>query len=201
MRTRRGSSWRTIMPTIPQARCRSSQARRNKRKVLGLLGFGRPSGGRFLVRLLRAVVRSGSGLRGGGIGRRCGGRRHRLGRVAVRVEERHYVGEILRIAQSRKAHLVARRGCFRAVEPRIEAVPVPIATLRCQGIGKGEALTLADWISEHVPKIGTDLVRATLVGVVTGRALVEDLLALGQIRLREENLDRQRGGRSFAAFL
>src|SRR6185369_6362941 len=152
----------------------------------GQVGSGRS----FLPALARLSRRSR---------RRCC--RKRLWRIAMRVEERDHVGAVLWIAEAGESHLCARREGSRAGQPLAEIVPVPAAALLRQRVRECEALALTDRLSDHVPQVRAKLVRAALVGIVAGRALVEDLLAFRGIGLGKIGLDRLLGGGTALAFL
>src|SRR5262249_23681614 len=135
--------------------------------------------------------------------RHVGGRRSRkrLGRIAMRIEERNYVGAVLRIAEACEGHLGTGRERLRAVQPLSEIVPTPVAALLRQSVGESAAPPPSDRFAQHGPKVGSELVGAALVGVVTSRALVEDLLALRGIGLGQIDLDRLLGFGRSPAFL
>src|SRR5262249_13132943 len=84
----------------------------------------------------------------------------------------------------------ARCKCLRAAEPLGETIPIPVAALLGERVGESEAFALADRLSDHAPEVRAQLVRAALVGIVAGQALVEDLLALRQVGLGEIAFDR-----------
>src|SRR5204862_4774756 len=103
------------------------------------------------------------------------------------------VRPVLRIAEAREGHLGARSEGAWAGQPLAEIVPVPAAAFLRQRIGERKALALADRFPEHVPEVRAELVRAALVGIVAGHALVEDLLAGRGIGLGEIDFDRLLG--------
>src|SRR5206468_12995066 len=126
--------------------------------------------------------------------RRGGGRRKRLGCIAVRIEERDDVGAVLWIAEPGEGQLGAGSEGARAGQPLTKIVPVPGAALAGKRGREGKALALPDRLPDHVPQVRAHLIGAALVGIVAGHALVEDLLAFGGVRLGEIDLDRLFGG-------
>src|SRR5438105_3861009 len=112
----------------------------------------------------------------------------------MRIEEGDDVGAVLRTAEPGEGHLGAGRERPRAGQPLAEIVPGPGAALLRQRVGESEALALPDRLAEHAPQVGAELVGAALVGIVAGRALVEDLLARRRIGLGEIDLDWLLGG-------
>src|SRR6185503_5712875 len=198
---------RSTLPRHP-----SRRGRRNEQAYLGMRWRGRPArvlrialgGSGIHHRLLGRFLRSGVGARSRrGAGCSSGSRRRlwkRQWRIAVRVEERDDVGAVLWITETCEGHLRARRERLGAGHPLAEIIPVPAAALLRQSVGKSKAPALANRRTEHAPQVRAHLVRAALVGIVAGHALVESLLALRSVCGRQVNLDRLLGRRAARAF-
>ena len=105
------------------------------------------------------------------------------------VEERDYVGPVLRTAEAGKGHLGAGCKRLRAGQPLGEIVPVPGAALLGQRVREGKAMADTDRLTQNAPEIGSELVGATLVGIVAGSTFLESLGAFGRIGAGEVEFD------------
>ena len=93
--------------------------------------------------------------RGGLLGRNLGQRRRAV-RQRAQIED--HVGAVLR-RKAGERHLGAGRPLLGIGQERAQALVVPGALLRDEGIGIGEALVRGDVAPEHAPQRRTDLVR------------------------------------------
>src|SRR5690349_17089685 len=147
-----------------------------------------------------ASASAGARWAGSMVMRRPAGRslaRQRLRIVAQRVEVRDDVRPVLGLGEASEGHLGALGEGLRIREPRVEVLDAPLALLRLQGLGEGEAAAaLGDGRADDAVEVGADAVRAALVEGVAGGALLRLLLAGIGVGRGEERLDRLGPGRS-----